>query len=172
MNISENKTERINEIVSSIDFSKFPKVRNRDETRALKKVLQKSGKTKQEIKDIIGLAKMLASSFDTEGQSKTRMYLREGEKVKFNIDKITSHSDWVRKQNSYKEFVESNVEKIFTVALIEQFKEKPYIVTFAEDTSEQQWWFAADDLLVYDKSDDTYKELWMIEEKEAKDELS
>lgn len=147
-----------------IDFSKFPRVRNREEARALEKVLRKSGKTKAEMKSIVSLAKTLAKAYDAEGQSNARIFFREGEKVKLNADKIMAHPDWDKKQDAYKDFVLSNIENTFTAKLIDKMQDSPLIVTLAEDTSEQQWWFTQDDLLVLDESDGTFKEMWMIEE--------
>ena len=47
--------------MADIDFSKFPKIRNREEARAFKKVLLRSGKTDEEADNIIALTKKVTS---------------------------------------------------------------------------------------------------------------
>ena len=87
-----------------VDFSKFPQIRNREETRALEKVLRKSGKTKNEIEGILELSKIITKAFDSENDIGYKQSLDEGEMVKLNIDKMWSYPDWDNRQESYKEY--------------------------------------------------------------------
>jgi len=148
-----------------IDLSKFPKIRNRDDARAFEKVLRRSGKTKQEIKNIIGLSKSLTKSFDAEGLAKSKQYLTEGEMVKFNIDRMLSYPDWDKRQSAYKEYVQANINTIFIVKYLDEYQDKPGIVALIDESGAvSPWNFSDADLLVYDKADKTFKEMWLIEE--------
>lgn len=146
------------------DINNFPKIRNRDEARAFSKILRKSGNTKEKADKIVKLTKDMTAAWDSESKTKAKEFLLEGEKVKFNIDKMWAHPDWNSKQEAYKDFVVSNIDTIFTVTYDEKFKDKPSLVRFVEDDSEQQWQFSDVDLLVLDASDGKFKEMWMIEE--------
>jgi len=150
-------------MANNLDLSKFPKVRNRDDVRALKKVLRRSGKTKEEADKIIDLTKVMTKAFDNEPQFRTKECLFEGDKVKLNIDKILAYPDWESRQEQYRDFVMDNVDTVFTVQYDEKYQSKPAVVKLLEDKSEQQWLFSDVDLLVLDESDGGFKEIWMIE---------
>lgn len=148
-----------------IDYSKFPKIRNRKDARALEKVLRRSGKTKQEINDIIGISKMLTKSYDAEGSMQSKQFLTEGEMVKLNADKMLSYPDWDKRQEAYKKFVQANIDTIFIVKYIDGHTDKPGIVSLIdENDTVSPWNFSDADLLVYDMNDKTFKEMWLIEE--------
>ena len=146
-----------------IDYDKFPRIRNRKDARAFEKVLRKSGKSEEDIKKIITIAKRLTKGLDAEKQTVSKAYLLEGEKVMLNIDKMLASPDWHSRHEAYKDFVLINKDNIFTVMYDENYKNMPRIVRLAEDDSEQKWLFSDNDLLVCDASDGKFKEMWLIE---------
>ena len=150
--------------MSEIDLSKFPKIRNREESRAFKKVLLKSGKTEDEANNIIDLTKKATRLWDAEGKSRSKEYLLEGEQVKLNVDKMWNYPDWESRQEAYKQFVQDNIDTIFTVKYAEEYQDKPGIVELVKDGMVSLWRFMDDDLLVLDKSDGVFKEIWLVEE--------
>lgn len=150
--------------MAELDLSSFPKIRNREESRALKKVLLKSGKTEDEASNIIELTKKATRLWDAEGKTRSKEFLFEGEQVKLNVDKMWNYPDWESRQEDYKRFVHDNVETIFTVKYSEDYKDKPGIVEIVKDGMVAIWRFVDDDLLVLDGSDGVFKELWLIEE--------
>ena len=161
----EQSVDEANIDKQPVDFSKFPKVHNREETRALEKVLRQSGKTKNEIAGIIELSKMITKAYDSESDTRYKQHLNEDEMVKLNIDKMWSYPDWDNRQESYKEYVRANIDTIFTVNLIDGYEDRAAIVNLADDTDVlSPWSFCEKDLLVYDASDRTFKEMWLIEE--------
>ena len=146
-----------------LDFSKFPKVRNREEARAFEKILRKSGKGKDEIADIIKLSKMLAKAYDSEMLGQYRQSLRDGDMAKLNIDRMRSYPDWDKRQEAYREFVDANVDSVFTVKLHENYPGS-IVRLIDDDGSECKWLFSDKDLLIFDAKDSTYNEIWLIEE--------
>ena len=146
-----------------LDFSKFPSVRNREEARAFEKILRKSGKGKEEIADIIKLSKMLAKAYDSEMLGQYRQNLRDGDMAKLNIDKMRSYPDWDKRQEAYRDFMDANVDSVFTVKLHENYPGS-IVRLIDERGSECQWLFSDLDLLVFDVKDSSYKEIWLIEE--------
>lgn len=75
--------------------------------------------------------------------------LPEGTKVKLNYESLTSEPTYPKKVNRYREFVENNKDKIFTVKYDEKYKDRPVLVSFAEDTNEVKWlWHCESDLIV------------------------
>ena len=75
--------------------------------------------------------------------------LAEGTKVKLNYESITSEPDYKKKVTRYKEFVENNKDTIFTVQYDEKYKNKPILVSLAEDDNEVKWlWHCESDLIV------------------------
>ena len=150
--------------MAEIDLSKFPKIRNRDEARAFKKVLLKSGKTDEEADNIIELTKKATHLWDAEGKTRSKEYLIEGEQVKLNVDKMWNYPDWESRQEAYKQFVQDNIDTIFTVKYCDDYQNKPSIVELVKDEMVSLWRFADDDLLVLDSGDGIFKEMWLIEE--------
>ena len=168
-----------------MDFSKFPRVCNREEARAFEKLLRKSGKSKDEIADIIKLSKALAKSFEAESQTQYKQSLCEGDTVKLDIDKMRSYPDWDKRQEAYIEYVNANIDTIFSVRLIEKYQGNNASVFFPpgktgcarppscgdnivnlvdESDTISPWQFSSNDLLVYDKKDSAFKAMWLIEE--------
>ncbi|MDR2572279.1 MAG: hypothetical protein LBD23_18550 [Oscillospiraceae bacterium] len=150
--------------MTGLDLSNFPKIRNREESRAFKKVLLKSGKTEDEATQIIDLAKKATLMWETEGKTRSREFLLEGEQVKLNVDKMWNYPDWESRQEAYKQFVQDSIDIIFTVKYAEGYQDKPGIVELKKDGMVSMWRFADNDLLVLDKNDGVFKELWLIEE--------
>lgn len=76
----------------------------------------------------------------------------EGTKVKLNYENIINEQDYTKKVKAYREFVENNKNKIFTVQYDEKYKNKPILVSLKEDTSEIKWlWYCETDLIVLDE---------------------
>ena len=150
-----------------LDYDKFPRIRNRKDARAFERVLRKSGKSEEDIKKIIAIAKRLTKGLDSEQEVMSKAYLLEGEKVMLNVNKILASPDWPTRQEAYKDFVLINKNNVFTVMYDENYRHMPRIVRLAEDDSEQRWLFSDNDLLVYDATDGKFKEMWMIEVEKA-----
>lgn len=80
----------------------------------------------------------------------------EGTKVMLNYDSITNEPDYKAKVEGYRDFVENNKDKIFTVQYDEKYRNKPVLVSLAEDTNEIKWlWHCESDLIVIDEDEDT-----------------
>ena len=69
---------------------------------------------------------------------------KDGDKVILNYKQITSRKDWKRKLPNYKNWVEENKDKIFTIQNTKKYTE---FVTLKEDTSEEKWMFWVGDLV-------------------------
>ena len=73
-----------------------------------------------------------------------------------NYESITNELDYKNKVESYREFVENNKDKVFTVQYNEKYRNKPVLVSLAEDTNEIKWlWHCESDLIVIDEDEDT-----------------
>lgn len=79
----------------------------------------------------------------------------EGAKVKLNYKNITSHPDYNKKTKDYRDFVENNKGKIFTVQYDKHYGNYgngSMLVALKEDLSEMKWLFHCEyDLIVIDK---------------------
>lgn len=69
---------------------------------------------------------------------------KDGDKVTLNYKQITSRKDWKRKLPNYKNWVNENKDRVFTISKGEKYNE---FVTFKEDTSEEKWLFWVGDLV-------------------------
>lgn len=65
-------------------------------------------------------------------------WIKEGEKVKLDIDRITSRN-WDGLTPKYKTFVTDNEDIQFTVKYVEIYGKHPHIVTFQEDDTWRFW---------------------------------
>ena len=65
----------------------------------------------------------------------------EGTKVKLNYESIISEPDYARKTQRYKDFIENNKDKVFTVEYDERFKHNPIFVCLKEDETPAKWIF-------------------------------
>lgn len=80
----------------------------------------------------------------------------EGTKVMLNYESITNEPDYKSKVEGYREFVENNKDKIFTVQYDEKYRNRPVLVSLAEDTNETKWlWHCESDLIVIDENENT-----------------
>ena len=80
----------------------------------------------------------------------------EGTKVMLNYESITTEPDYKAKVEGYRTFVENNKDKIFTVQYDEKYRNKPVLVSLAEDTNEIKWlWHCESDLIVIDEDENT-----------------
>lgn len=71
--------------------------------------------------------------------------IKEGEKVKLDVKKITSRDDWQKLTERYRTFVMENANTVFTVKYEEKYGGTPSLVTFDEDNT---WLFWVGDLIV------------------------
>lgn len=111
---------------------------NRAERRQQEKRFRKSGMNKAE-------AKLRASLLKSEP-------LKEGQKVRLNYELMIRHPDWKNQEEKFREWVEENKDKIFTVEYEPVRKEtnsydKTLNVNFVEDTTEPKWLFHTDTLI-------------------------
>jgi hypothetical protein len=71
-------------------------------------------------------------------------YFHEGELVRLKAEKIQGLTDYARMLPTYREFVESNTDRVFTVKrCLHQSENKLTVVEFEEDS---KWLFWAGDL--------------------------
>lgn len=93
--------------------------------------------------------KMQALKQIADGNVSDDFIIPEGTKVKLNYDSITNDPNYERKVQGYKDFVEDNKDKIFTVEYDEKYRNKPLLVMLKEDASELKWlWHSKYDLIV------------------------
>jgi hypothetical protein len=84
----------------------------------------------------------------SDGEVNEDLVLEEGTKVKLNYDGIVNDINYARKVQGFKDFVENNKDKIFTVEYDERYKNNPLLVMLKEDTSEVKWlWHSKMDLI-------------------------
>jgi hypothetical protein len=79
-------------------------------------------------------------------------FIPEGTKVRLNYENITSEPDYQKKVKRYRDFIEENKDKIFTVQYDKKYKDTPILVVLKEDESRVKWLFHYEyDLIVVDK---------------------
>lgn len=71
--------------------------------------------------------------------------LKEGDRVRLNIEGIKKHPDYERLSQAYRDFVESHENDVFTVAYDKRRREKPTEVCLREDPT--GWLFWTGDLI-------------------------
>jgi hypothetical protein len=76
--------------------------------------------------------------------------INAGSKVKLKYDQITSRKDWEKLNQKYKDFVETNKDKEFTVQIDEKVHNMYKLVSLEEDTMEPKFLFWVGDLLLID----------------------
>ena len=104
----------------------------------------------------------MAAGLDSGSLPKFKERLLEGDKVRLNVAKMKSRSEYNNLQRAYRDFVESNANITFTVEYDTHGKNKPNVVCLKEDKREVKWLFWDGDLLVLDGRDGKFKELHMI----------
>lgn len=72
----------------------------------------------------------------------------EGTKVKLDLDRIKSHLGYKGLTEKYRNWVETNVDKVFTVEYDKGKKVNPVTVCLKEDESQPKWLFWVGDLEV------------------------
>jgi len=70
--------------------------------------------------------------------------IKEGDKVRLNLEVIRKHPNYERMLPAYRNFCEENAETVFTVSYDKGLKQS--LVCFAEDTAEPKWLFWIGDL--------------------------
>lgn len=107
---------------------------NREQKRKLKKHLQSisKGKEKRERPTFV---------------DRTGLSLEEGIKVKLNYQKIVSRPDYLRLREDYRNFIEENKDKVFTVEYDPKYQYEPLWVCLAEDKTPIKRLFYIGDLL-------------------------
>ena len=84
-----------------------------------------------------------------DGEVDEDFVIEEGTKVKLNYDNIINDPNYPRKVQGYKDFVENNKDKIFTVEYDERYTNNPLLVMLKEDETEVKWlWHSKMDLTV------------------------
>lgn len=119
---------------------------NRAEKRQYKANLKKRGFAPAQI------AKLIAFEEAKQFLRNNPPFL-EGEKVKLKYDAVTSTESWIKNADceephviAYRKFVEDNKDKVLTVEWDSDHKDTPFLVCFAEDTSERKFLFYVGDI--------------------------
>lgn len=81
-------------------------------------------------------------------RQKAETSILEGAKVRLRYDRIHGSKMWNDLSQRYKDFIEENKGKEFTVEYDERFKDRPLVVCLKEDPSETKWLFNVLDLEV------------------------
>ncbi|MPM00439.1 hypothetical protein SDC9_46663 [bioreactor metagenome] len=74
-------------------------------------------------------------------------YLKSVDKVKLNIQAITSDPDWNKKQKSYREYCMSHADDVFIVVTDSKFGNEPSIVCLTNNGVDSGWYFYIGDLI-------------------------
>ena len=72
-----------------------------------------------------------------------------GDKVTLDYLGITSRVDYDKRRPEYRNFIEENKDRIFTVKYDEKYRNNPWLVSLEEDTTEPRWLFTTSDLILY-----------------------
>ncbi len=76
-----------------------------------------------------------------------RRYLKEGDKVKIDVDRIKRRTTWDKMRSDLKEFVLSNENTVFTVEFDDFHNKYPSLVCFKEDTKDPKALWSELDLI-------------------------
>lgn len=74
-------------------------------------------------------------------------FLKEGSKVKINVEKIKKEKNYNKRNPNWKNFIENNIDKIFTVEYDFNKKDNPGLVCLKEDQNNPKWLFYIGDLI-------------------------
>ena len=105
---------------------------NREQRRSLAKRAQKNGMSKE-------LAKTFAEIASGTGEHTKPQTFEDGNKVRLNLEAITSRKNYERMSPLYKEFVESAGDTVYTVHV-----ERGNLISLVE---EPKWLFWSGDLI-------------------------
>jgi hypothetical protein len=83
-----------------------------------------------------------------DAMNDSKLIISEGTKVKLNTNQMKSHPDYKNLVPKYRDWVEDNQDKIFTVIYDENKKNKPVLVCLKEDTTNPKWLFWTGDLII------------------------
>lgn len=118
---------------------------NRTEKRNLARKIKKANKTLK-----LGLNKtQLEQYIKYKEEQMSSIVLYEGDKVTLDYLGITSRVDYDKRRPEYRNFIEENKDKIFTVKYDEKYRNNPWLVSLEEDTTEPRWLFTTSDLILY-----------------------
>ena len=118
---------------------------NREQRRTMKKGLKKLNKKLK-----LGLSEeQIVNYIKFKEDQMNSANLNEGDKVKLNYEEIVSRIDYAKKVETYRNFIETNKDTIFTVKYDEKYRNNPWLVCLEEDTTEPRWLFTTSDLILY-----------------------
>lgn len=110
---------------------------NREQKRAYAKRLKSNGLNDRQIDFAI----------KTKEMEENAVILPEGTKVKLNLKNMQSHPDYSRLTEKYRNWVESNADKIFSVKYDPKHLKNPSLVSLEEDATDPKWLFWTGDLI-------------------------
>lgn len=87
-----------------------------------------------------GLSPYMADLYWKMKNSKADNALHEGDRVKLDIKAIQRHPDYNRLTESYRNFVESHVDDVFTVVYDRRYQDNPMVVCLKEDPDNRLFW--------------------------------
>lgn len=107
---------------------------NRDQKKQIAKAVRKKhGKaiSRKQAAQLVNAVDLIVKASDVQ----------EGDKVKLDYDKISSSKRWEQHSSPYREFVEANKDKVFTVEPNDRDANWGSIFQFVEDTTNPKWLF-------------------------------
>lgn len=87
-----------------------------------------------------GLSAYMADLYWKMKYGEAGVELHEGDRVRLNIKAIQRHPDYERLTESYRNFVESHIDDIFTVVYDPKYQDKPAVVCLKEDPANHLFW--------------------------------
>ena len=66
--------------------------------------------------------------------------LHEGDQVRLNVQAIQRHPDYNKLTESYRKFVETHTDDIFTVVYDRRYQDNPAVVCLKEDSANHLFW--------------------------------
>ena len=109
---------------------------NREQRRKLIKKFEKSGLSNAQVKRLLEINE----APDLRGS------LKEGDKVRLNVKSIQEHPDYQKMNPKYKQWIDSNKDKEFTVKYDPKYIDNPTLVCLEEDDTDPKWLFYVGDL--------------------------
>lgn len=87
-----------------------------------------------------GLSPYIADLYWKMKNGDTTIELHEGDRVKLNVKAIQRHPDYEKLAESYRKFVESHIDDVFTVVYDRKYQDKPVVVCLKEDPAGHLFW--------------------------------